>query len=269
MDQLEVSTKETKSPWGAPALAPSQCSLADVMSEQLARQLDEEGNTFPDCPDTDLKLTCTSEADTSSDLILAQMLQMEFDREFDTQLRREEKKFNGDSKVSISFENYRMVHPYEDSDSSEDEVDWQDTRHDPYKAEPVRFILVLRSTIELPQEPVRFILVLRNTFELPQEPTRFISMLRNTFELPQEPVRFILVLRSTFELPQEPVRFILVLRNTFELPHEPVRFIQSYIYGLFVPLFGEDSREQTGKHWAERGAGSAKDPKMGIELGSA
>lgn len=36
--------------------------------------------------------------------------------------------------VSISFENYRKVHPCEDSDSSEDEVDWQDTRHDPYKA---------------------------------------------------------------------------------------------------------------------------------------
>lgn len=36
--------------------------------------------------------------DTSSDLMLAQMLQMEFDREFDAQLRREEKKFNGDSK---------------------------------------------------------------------------------------------------------------------------------------------------------------------------
>ena len=35
--------------------------------------------------------------------------------------------------VSISFENYRMVHPF-DSDSSEDEVDWQDTRHDPYRA---------------------------------------------------------------------------------------------------------------------------------------
>jgi len=25
------------------------------------------------------------------------------------------------------------VHPYEDSDSSEDEVDWQDTRDDPYR----------------------------------------------------------------------------------------------------------------------------------------
>lgn len=36
--------------------------------------------------------------------------------------------------VSISFENFRMVHPYEDSESSEDEVDWQDTRHDPYRA---------------------------------------------------------------------------------------------------------------------------------------
>uniref|UniRef100_A0A7N6FAW9 Serine/threonine-protein kinase RIO3 n=1 Tax=Anabas testudineus TaxID=64144 RepID=A0A7N6FAW9_ANATE len=92
----------------------------DVMSEQLARQLDEENNAFPTLTD---------------DLMLAQMLQMQFDREFDNQLRREEKKFNGDSKVSISFENYRMVHPYEDSDSSEDEVDWQDTRHDPYRAE--------------------------------------------------------------------------------------------------------------------------------------
>ena len=35
---------------------------------------------------------------SDSDLMLAQMLQMQFDREFDTQLRIEEKKFNGDSK---------------------------------------------------------------------------------------------------------------------------------------------------------------------------
>uniref|UniRef100_A0A8B9GZS2 Serine/threonine-protein kinase RIO3 n=1 Tax=Astyanax mexicanus TaxID=7994 RepID=A0A8B9GZS2_ASTMX len=41
------------------------------------------------------------DADTSSDLMLAQMLQMEFDREFDTQLRREEKKFNGESKEGL------------------------------------------------------------------------------------------------------------------------------------------------------------------------
>lgn len=36
--------------------------------------------------------------ETASDLMLAQMLQMQYDREFDDQLRREEKKFNGDSK---------------------------------------------------------------------------------------------------------------------------------------------------------------------------
>lgn len=35
--------------------------------------------------------------------------------------------------MSVSFENYRMVHPFEDSDSSDDGVDWQDTRHDPYR----------------------------------------------------------------------------------------------------------------------------------------
>lgn len=41
--------------------------------------------------------------DTSSDLMLAQMLQMEFDREYDAQLRREEKKFNGDSKGTVTL----------------------------------------------------------------------------------------------------------------------------------------------------------------------
>ncbi|XP_026882713.2 serine/threonine-protein kinase RIO3 [Electrophorus electricus] len=132
MDQV----KEVKSPWGTLNVTEAPCSLTDVMSEQLAKQLHEECNSFSSCPDVDLGLVGKQQdVDTSSDLMLAQMLQMEFDREFDTQLRREEKKFNGDSKVSISFENYRMVHPFEDSDSSEDEVDWQDTRHDPYRPE--------------------------------------------------------------------------------------------------------------------------------------
>ena len=107
------------------------------MSEQLAKelQLEEENAAFPEVVAVAEGPFITGEnVDTSSDLMLAQMLQMEFDREYDAQLRREEKKFNGDSKVSISFENYRKVHPF-DSDSSEDEVDWQDTRHDPYRAD--------------------------------------------------------------------------------------------------------------------------------------
>ncbi|XP_024255648.1 serine/threonine-protein kinase RIO3 [Oncorhynchus tshawytscha] len=136
MDQIGITAEGPKSPWGATTTkAVSPCSLADVMSEQLAKQLDEESNAFPDSPDVNAALDAGEEPETDCDLMLAQMLQMQFDKEFDTQLRTEEKKLNGDSKLSISFENYRMVHPYEDSDSSEDEVDWQDTRHDPYKAD--------------------------------------------------------------------------------------------------------------------------------------
>ncbi|XP_074998087.1 serine/threonine-protein kinase RIO3 isoform X4 [Calonectris borealis] len=128
---------QSKCPWGASNTTSISCSLADVMSEQLAKelQLEEENAAFPEVVAVAEGPFITGEnIDTSSDLMLAQMLQMEFDREYDAQLRREEKKINGDSKVSISFENFRKVHPY-DSDSSEDEVDWQDTRHDPYRAD--------------------------------------------------------------------------------------------------------------------------------------
>ncbi|KAM8823308.1 serine/threonine-protein kinase RIO3 [Spinachia spinachia] len=135
MDQAVVAVELPKTPWGFVVPQPPACSLNDVMSEQLANQLEEENKAFASLNHPGADLLLSDEApETTSDLMLAKMLQMQFDHEFDEQLRREEKKFNGDSKVSISFENYRMVHPYEDSDSSEDEVDWQDTRHDPYRA---------------------------------------------------------------------------------------------------------------------------------------
>ncbi|XP_048452166.1 serine/threonine-protein kinase RIO3 [Rhincodon typus] len=121
-------------PWVSVPSTVTPCSLSDVMSEELAKELQqqEESAAFPHAISLDTTALIGEGTETSSDLLLAQMLQMEFDREYDAQLRREENKFNGDSKVSISFENYRMVHPYEDSESSDDEVDWQDTRHDPY-----------------------------------------------------------------------------------------------------------------------------------------
>ncbi|XP_053715111.1 serine/threonine-protein kinase RIO3 [Synchiropus splendidus] len=131
MDPSGVTARTAKSPWGPVGPAQAVGSLTEVMSEQLARQLDEEN--LPEVSAS--PLLQDPPADTSSDLMLAQMLQLQFDREFDQQLRREEKKFNGDSKVSVSFENHRMVHPYEESESSEEEVDWQDTRHDPYRAD--------------------------------------------------------------------------------------------------------------------------------------
>lgn len=36
-----------QSPWGSVAPAAPACSLVDVMSEQLARQLDEENSSIP------------------------------------------------------------------------------------------------------------------------------------------------------------------------------------------------------------------------------
>ncbi|MEQ2194914.1 hypothetical protein XENOCAPTIV_004640 [Xenoophorus captivus] len=80
-----------QSPWGSVGPAAPACSLTEVMSEQLARQLDEE-NAFPALSDPAVEPLRSEEApDTASDLMLAQMLQMQFDREFDDQLRREEK----------------------------------------------------------------------------------------------------------------------------------------------------------------------------------
>ncbi|XP_035659597.1 serine/threonine-protein kinase RIO3-like [Branchiostoma floridae] len=114
------------SPWKTNQ-APAPCSLADVMSEELAKELQEENKdtlqklTVGSGPD--FLTTQTDDLDVSDDLLLAQMLQREFDLEHDQMLRMEERKVNGDSRVTISFENYRMVHPAETEDSSGSDVD--------------------------------------------------------------------------------------------------------------------------------------------------
>ena len=53
---------------------------------------------YPMCSSVNAALDAGEEPETDCDLMLAQMLQMQFDKEFDTQLRTEEKKLNGDSK---------------------------------------------------------------------------------------------------------------------------------------------------------------------------
>lgn len=118
-------------PWGKTQAAPVMpCSLQDVMSEQLATELQHqeekeslnagETRTFQEI----LAAASENSAETTDDWLLAQMLQQEFDREHDQALKIEEKKFNGNNKVSISFENYRAVHPaYRDDEEDDEEVD--------------------------------------------------------------------------------------------------------------------------------------------------
>lgn len=109
----------SSSPWGKIG-APEQVNLEDIMSEQLAKDLqDKEDRKHIVTSDKD-KLSnqclCIDEdelyADNEqlkSDEEIARMLQQQYDKEHDDNLKRSEEKFNGTSKVSISFSNYRRA----------------------------------------------------------------------------------------------------------------------------------------------------------------
>ncbi|XP_005105595.1 serine/threonine-protein kinase RIO3 isoform X2 [Aplysia californica] len=125
------------SPWGKTAsCAPVPCSLEDVMSEQLAsdletQQVKEEWEQIPESVEATPELSDVAAASTDSGLsdaelaaklaaeeaggdpndeLLARYLQKQFDEEYDAMVAQKEKKYNGTSKVSISFENYKMKH---------------------------------------------------------------------------------------------------------------------------------------------------------------
>ena len=108
-----AAVSEIPHPWARDTrLAP--CSLSDVMDEELASELqkeEEETVYHHETDTTDVSFDTTSEADTSNDALVAQLLQLEFDREHDRHLKAQEKHVNGNSKVSISLANYRSVHP--------------------------------------------------------------------------------------------------------------------------------------------------------------
>lgn len=129
----------SKCPWGkAKSPEPVQpVSLRDIMSEQLAsslqvqeeeklvkEMLQAEGIENPEKIDLGaLQAMATSSSDDcSSDFLIAQMLQMQFNKEYDHNLKKQEEKFNGGSKVSVNLHNF-MINPSGscDDDSSEDE----------------------------------------------------------------------------------------------------------------------------------------------------
>ena len=94
-----------RSPWGrAPGVAPEPCSLVTVMDEELARELQsKEGGVgavveaFGSVSEAFPREEARSSA-PDDDLLLAQMLQLEFDRENDLHLAAQERHVNGDSK---------------------------------------------------------------------------------------------------------------------------------------------------------------------------
>lgn len=126
----ESATTVPKNAW---KLSPPQpiCSLDQVMSEELANELQREEEERFEAPiergaevylETDF---LPDDPNCANDFLLAQMLQEEFDREHDQVLDREEKKFNGSSKVTISFKNYRKASglSVSDEDTSQSDED--------------------------------------------------------------------------------------------------------------------------------------------------
>jgi len=129
MDKGETIVQKS-SPWQTPALSPPPCSLLSVMDEELARELQktEDSALVVELPEPAIpEVIDGGQDDTSNDLLLAQMLQMQFDAEHDDQLKAEERRCNGSSKVTVSLDNYRYLHPLnDDSSSSDDDIDYDE-----------------------------------------------------------------------------------------------------------------------------------------------
>jgi len=120
----------TSSPWGVPAApASAPISLAEVMSEELADHLQKKEFKVlePPPPVTPAVPDIPPDVDyaTSDDLLIAQMLQKQFDQEYDSALGKEERNINRNSKLTVSYSKYRMVPAeariWDDSDDEEED----------------------------------------------------------------------------------------------------------------------------------------------------
>lgn len=129
------------SPWKKVDTPAEVQNLSEIMSEEFARGLQIKEETkfaehlseqhmstssdlippelIKQIDDSNVKDHCDSDA------IIAKVLQCQFDREYDDEIKMVEKKRNGNSKVSVSYDNYRNI-PEEliyDSNSDDDSVE--------------------------------------------------------------------------------------------------------------------------------------------------
>ncbi|XP_050453976.1 serine/threonine-protein kinase RIO3-like [Cataglyphis hispanica] len=105
-------------------------NLLDITSEQLAasmqeRELKQYFNDDGANKKIDKNMGETYDAsDTGNDEVIANLLQAQFNWEYDTMLKRTEEKFNRDAKVSISYSNYRnSSHDTKDEDNADSNMD--------------------------------------------------------------------------------------------------------------------------------------------------
>lgn len=117
--------------WGKIQPVEGPTSLLEIASEQLANSLQEK--ELKRCEvelvhDTNTQDCATYESskDTDSDEVIAHMLQDQFNKEYDLMLKRTEEKLNRDSKVNISYTNYRTSLSNDHGDDDKD-IDNEDT----------------------------------------------------------------------------------------------------------------------------------------------
>ncbi|XP_014361348.2 serine/threonine-protein kinase RIO3 [Papilio machaon] len=150
-------------PWKKVQTPVDTQNLSDIMSEEYARglQVKEEikfaeqvsdqhiATESNDVPPEILQqiAECNMKDYCDSDAIIAKVLQCQFDKEYDDEVKRVEKKKNGDAKVSVSYNNYRNIpdHLVYDSDSDDDveqasKKDWDrfETNEKEYASLPKR-----------------------------------------------------------------------------------------------------------------------------------
>ena len=91
-----AATIVKRNPWGSlPAPATQPCSFSSLMDEDLARKLQVEEGGIAEPPGPTV---APEEQTVVDDLLLAQTLQHEFDKENDIYLAAKEKHINGNSK---------------------------------------------------------------------------------------------------------------------------------------------------------------------------
>ncbi|XP_015113170.1 serine/threonine-protein kinase RIO3 [Diachasma alloeum] len=87
-------------------------SFDEITAEEMAKSIqkkefEEHGKTI-DNLDTLDQCICYELDATDSDAVIAQLLQNQYNSEYDLMLKKTEEKFNGHSKVGISYANYRI-----------------------------------------------------------------------------------------------------------------------------------------------------------------
>uniref|UniRef100_A0A8C4NC89 Serine/threonine-protein kinase RIO3 n=1 Tax=Eptatretus burgeri TaxID=7764 RepID=A0A8C4NC89_EPTBU len=130
-------TETPKCPWATTSIIP--CSLVDVMCEELSKQHQEQFEEVQHVisasqPHEEVAV----DEQTANDLMLATLMQMDFDREFDAQVRTKEQKYNGNKKVTVSLKNFRPGHGCNGGDSHDEKDDSDEEMEmfgEPYTAE--------------------------------------------------------------------------------------------------------------------------------------